>query len=82
MDFAITQHLRENPYTKVEHPDLVRAKMVRAQCLLSDSMYKEAQEEAEDILKNDKNNAVALFISAESMYFRCNVSPNSLKFRC
>ena len=45
-------------------------------------MYKEAQEEAEDILKNDKNNAVALFISAESMYFRCNVSPNSLEFRC
>lgn len=51
--------------------------MVRAQCLLADSKYKEAQEEAEDILKNDKNNAVALFISAESMYFRCNVSPSA-----
>ncbi|TRY72438.1 hypothetical protein TCAL_08146, partial [Tigriopus californicus] len=71
LDFALSHYLRENPYNKIEPPDILQVKLIRAQCLLCESKYSEAQKEADHILSYWKNNAIALSISAEAMYYQC-----------
>lgn len=74
MDFAIAHGRRElSSFSDTETSDILMARQLKAQCLLSESRFRQAQLEADRILEQQPDNFTAKFIQAEGHYHQCHV---------
>ena len=56
-----------------ESADLILARQWKAKCLLADSNFEKALQEANIILRQENRNSDALFVKAEALYSKCQV---------
>jgi hypothetical protein len=76
LDHAIKYAVRDLPsFDPGETSEIVFARQLRSQCLLLENRYAEAQAEAENCIRQKKDQSItALYVQAEALYFQCQAS--------
>ena len=83
MDLGIKYALRDlPPYMVDETCEILLARQLRAKCLLLESMYPEAEVEAENCIRTMRrvmpsHIASVLYVQAEALYLQCQVEKAS-----
>ena len=74
LDMAIGYWIRDkSDFIDADPTDMVMARSLKAQCLILDNRFEEAQFEADRILEVQRNNLIGLLVKAEAHYNRSEV---------
>ena len=73
LDAAIAHGAREAAIFGFESDEMLTSRNLRGRCYLNLSRLREAQAEAEQVLKFNTSDGTAVLIMAEALYLQCRV---------